>query len=130
MSAVYDYLMNCSVFYLATTEGNQPRVRPFRALCEFEGKLYFVTSNTKNVYKQLLANPKIGLSALRDKNSWIRLTAEVKFDDRREARVAMLEAMPMLKNTYTPDDGVMTVFYLTNIKAIEYSFTAEPKRLA
>ncbi len=130
MSAVLDYLKDCGVFYLATMDGNQPRVRPFGAVCEFEGKLYFITAKSKNVYKQLLENPRVEISGMKGQDSWLRLTGEVKMDDRREARVAMLEAMPALKNMYNPDDGVMTVFYLDNVKATEYSFTAEPKELA
>lgn len=130
MSAVLDYLKDCGVFYLATMDGNQPRVRPFGAVCEFEGKLYFITAKSKNVYKQLLENPRVEISGMKGQDSWLRLTGEVKMDDRREARVAMLEAMPVLKNMYNPDDGVMTVFYLDNVKATEYSFTAEPKELA
>lgn len=130
MSAVLDYLKDCGVFYLATMDGNQPRVRPFGAVCEFEGKLYFITAKNKNVYKQLLENPRVEISGMKGQDSWLRLTGEVKMDDRREARAAMLEAVPVLKNMYNPDDGVMTVFYLENVKATEYSFTAEPKELA
>lgn len=130
MSAVLDYLKECGVFYLATMDGNQPRVRPFGAVCEFEGKLYFITAKNKNVYKQLLANPKVEFSAVKGTDSWIRLDGEVKMDDRREARVAMLDAFPTLKNMYNADDGIMTVFYLDNISATEYSFTSEPKKLA
>ena len=111
-------------------DGDQPRVRPFGAVCEFEGKLYFITANTKNVYKQLVANPKVEISATKGQDSWIRLDGEAKFDDRREARVAMLEAVPVLKNMYNPDDGVMVVFYLDNVKATVCSFTEEPKELA
>lgn len=130
MSAVLDYLKGSGVFYLSTMDGNQPRVRPFGAVCEFEGKLYFITAKTKNVYKQLLENPRVEISAMKGQDSWIRLDGEVKMDDRREARAAMLEAVPVLKNMYNADDGVMTVFYLDNIKATEYSFTSEPKELA
>ncbi len=130
MSAVLDYLKDCGVFYIATMDGDQPRVRPFGAVCEFEGKLYFITANTKNVYKQLVANPKVEISAMKGQDSWIRLDGETKFDDRREARVAMLEAVPALKNMYNPDDGVMVVFYLDNVKATVCSFTEEPKELA
>ena len=116
MSAVLDYLKESGVFYLSTMDGNQPRVRPFGAVCEFEGKLYFVTAKTKNVYKQLLENPRVEISAMKGQDSWIRLD--------------VLEAVPVLKNMYNADDGVMTVFYLDNIKATEYSFTSEPKELA
>lgn len=102
MSAVLDYLKESGVFYLSTMDGNQPRVRPFGAVCEFEGKLYFITAKTKNVYKQLLENPRVEISAMKGQDSWIRLDGEVKMDDRREARAAMLEAVPVLKICIMP----------------------------
>lgn len=130
MSAVLDYLKAAGVFYLATMDGEQPRVRPFGAVCEFDGKVYFITAKNKNVYKQLTANPKVEFSAMKGQDSWIRLSGEVKFDERREARVAMLDAVPTLTRMYNADDGIMTVFYLENMKATVYSFTEEPKELS
>ena len=119
MSAVLDYLKESGVFYLSTMDGNQPRVRPFGAVCEFEGKLYFITAKTKNVYKQLLENPRVEISAMKGKDSWIRIDGEVKMDDRREARAAMLEAVPVLENMYDADGGFITVFCLESIQATE-----------
>lgn len=127
MSAVLDYLKESGVFYLSTMDGNQPRVRPFGAVCEFEGKLYFITAKTKNVYKQLLENPRVEISAMKGQDSWIRLDGEVKMDGRREARAAMLEAVPVLKNMYNADDGVMTVFILITLKQRNIPLPANPK---
>ena len=90
MKEVLEFLQKAGTFYVATVDGDQPRVRPFGAVCEFEGKLYLVTNNTKDVYRQMLANPKIEISGMAD-NKWIRLSAEVVRDDRREARKAMLD---------------------------------------
>ena len=75
MDEILAYLKNCGTFYLATTEGDQPRVRPFGAVCAFEGKLYICTNNRKKVYHQMLENPKVEISAA-DKGSWLRLSAE------------------------------------------------------
>ncbi len=127
MKKVLDYLKTCGAFYLATTDGNQPRVRPFGAVCEFEGKLYITTNNQKKVFAQMKENPKIEISAM-DKGTWLRLEAEAVQDDRREAREAMLEDnKASLSKLYSIDDGIFEVLYLKNATAAIYSFTAEPE---
>lgn len=127
MKEVLDYLRNCGTFYLATSEGDQPRVRPFGAVCEFEGKLYIVTNNQKDVYKQMLVNPKVEICGMHA-GTWMRVSGEVKEDVRREARVAMMDANNSLSSMYTVDDNLMTVFYFENGTATISSFTAEPKQ--
>ena len=126
MNEVLAFLKLCRVYYIATVEGDQPRVRPFGAQCEFEGKLYLTTSNQKSVYAQMKANSKIEISGMSPDGRWIRLTAEAVFDERREAKTAMLEANPELRSLYSEDDGKMEVFYLQNANAVICSFTAEP----
>ena len=126
MKEVLEFLKQCGVYYLATVEGDQPRVRPFGAQCEFEGKLYLTTSNTKSVYAQMKANKKIEISGMSPDGRWIRLTAEAVFDGRREARQAMLDANPSLSPMYSLDDGKFEVFYLQNATAVICSFTAKP----
>ena len=127
MNEVVEYLKSCGTFYLATNEGNQPHVRPFGAVCEFEGKLYIVTNNQKKVYQQMLKNPKVEICGM-SKGTWMRLEGEVQLDDCREARVAMMEAnRAALQSMYTVDDGLMVVFACTKGTATIYSFTAEPK---
>ncbi len=125
MEETLKFLQNCGTFYIATCEGDQPRVRPFGAVCVFEDKLYIVTNNQKNVYRQLLANPKTELCGMYQ-GKWIRVEGEVKEDTRREARAAMLDAVESLSSMYTADDGLMTVFYFTHATATIYSFTDEP----
>ena len=125
MKEVLEFLQKAGTFYVATVDGDQPHVRPFGAVCEFEGKLYLVTNNTKDVYKQMLANPKLEISSMAD-NKWIRLSAEVVRDDRREARKAMLDANEGLRNMYNEDDGKVEVLYLKNATAAICSFTEPP----
>ena len=91
MNDVVKYLQECGTFYLATVEGDQPHVRPFGAVCEFEGKLYIVTNNKKDVYNQMKVNGKVEMCGM-NKGTWIRVKGAVKEDTRREARVAMMEA--------------------------------------
>ena len=126
MNGVLKYLQECGTFYLATMEGDQPHVRPFGAACEFEGKLYIVTNNKKDVYKQMKANGKVEISGMNN-GTWIRLKGIVKEDTNREARVAMLEANESLKSMYSADDNLMTVFAFESGTAAICSFTAEPQ---
>ncbi len=126
METVLEYLKECGVFYLATSEGDQPHVRPFGAVAEFEGKLYISTNNKKNVYQQMLKNEKVEISAMGKDGSWIRLEAISVADDRKDARVKMLEANPSITSMYSADDGIMEVLYLKDATATIYSFTKEP----
>ena len=130
MNKATEYLKSCGTFYLATDENGQPHVRPFGAVCEFEGKLYIVTNNQKKVYQQMKANGKVEICGMH-KGTWIRVEGEVKEDTRREARVAMMDAnIAALSSMYTVDDNLMTVFYFEHGTATIYSFTAEPEVIA
>lgn len=127
MNKATEYLKSCGTFYLATDEDGQPHVRPFGAVCEFEGKLYIVTNNQKKVYRQMKKNGKVEICGMH-KGTWIRVEGEVKEDTRRAARVAMMDAnAAALSSMYTVDDNLMTVFYFEHGTATIYSFTAEPE---
>lgn len=126
MKEVLALLQECRFYFFATVEGDQPRVRPFGAQCEFEDKLYLTTSNQKPVYAQMKANPKIEIAGMLGDGRWLRLTAEAVFDERREAKQAMLDANPELGGLYAVDDGKFEVFYLQNATAVVNSFTAAP----
>ena len=126
MNEVLKYLQECGTFYLATVENDQPHVRPFGAACEFEGKLYIVTNNQKDVYNQMKINGKVEISGMNN-GTWIRLKGVVKEDTRREARVAMLDANDSLHSMYSADDNLMTVFAFESGIATICSFTEEPQ---
>ena len=107
MNEAIKYLQECGTFYLATVEGDQPHVRPFGAVCEFEEKLYIVTNNKKDVYNQMKLNGKVEICGMH-KGTWIRIKGIVKEDIRREARVAMMETnKAALSSMYTVDDNLM-----------------------
>src|SRR5574344_2844397 len=99
MSQVVDCLNEAKTFYFATVEGDQPRVRPFNAAMERNGKVYLGTTNQKKVYQQLLANPKVEVSGMA-KGKWIRRTGEAVIDDTVEGREAMLGARTVLSGMY------------------------------
>ena len=113
---------------IETEEGNQPRVRPFGVVNIFEGKLYIQTGKSKNVSKQMQINPNIEICSFID-GKWIRLEGKVVRDDRREAKVSMLEANPILKNMYSADDDNTEVLYFEKARATVYSFTEKPRTI-
>jgi len=126
MHEVYEFLKAAGVYYLATMDGDQPRVRPFGTIDLYDGRLYIQTGKAKDVANQLKQNPKIEISAMLE-GRWIRLEAEVILDDNIEAQVHMLDNYPSLKDMYTPGDGNTEVYYLHNASAAICSFTAEPE---
>ena len=125
MEAVYDYLKNCGTYFLATEEGDQPRVRPFGTINIFEDKLYIQTGKIKAVSKQMMTNPKVEISAFNGE-TWIRLQAAAVEDDRLEAKQSMLDAYPSLQDMYSANDDNTQVLYLKDAVATISSFTAEP----
>lgn len=126
MERVEQFLKEAGTYYLATVDGDQPRVRPFGTAHIFEGKLYIQSGKKKDVAKQLQANPKAEICAFKD-GKWLRVAGELIEDDRREARVSMLDAYPSLKSMYSPDDGNTVVYYFQNATATFSSFTEAPE---
>ena len=126
MEEVYAFLKACETYYLATVDGDQPRVRPFGTIDLFEGKLYIQTGKSKDVSQQMHANPKIELCGMHE-GRWLRVQALAIEDPRIEAQRHMLEAYPSLGNMYQPGDGNTEVFYLKDVTATISSFTEPPK---
>ena len=126
MKKVYDFLKEAETYYLATVEGDQPRVRPFGTINLFEDKLYIQTGKVKPVSQQLAANPKAELCAFHN-GTWLRVSGELVEDDRTEAKKAMLDAYPQLRGMYDENDGNTQVFYFKNATAVFSSFTSAPE---
>ena len=126
MHEVYEFLKAAGIYYLATMDGDQPRVRPFGTIDLYEDRLYIQTGKSKDVANQLKQNPKIEISAMLE-GRWIRLEAEAILDDNIEAQIHMLDNYPNLKAMYTPGDGNTEVYYLRNASAAICSFTDEPE---
>ena len=124
MKRVYDFLKKAEVYYLATVEGDQPRVRPFGTINEFEGKLYIQTGKVKPTSHQLADNPKAEICAFTE-GSWIRIACELVEDDRFEAKKSMLDAYPNLRGMYDENDGNTQVFYMKNATATFCAFGKE-----
>ena len=129
MKEVYEFLKKCGVYYLATVEGDQPRVRPFGTIDLFEDKLYIQTGKIKSVAQQMKANPKVEISAMNQEGKWIRISAEAVLDKNIKAQEHMLDNYPDLKAMYKAGDGNTEVYYLKNGVAQICSFTEEPRQI-
>lgn len=123
---VYYFLNDAQTYYLATVDGDKPRVRPFGTILLYEGKLYIQTGKVKDVSKQISENPFVEICAYMN-GSWIRIAAELVEDDNRDVKVAMLEKMPSLKAMYSADDENTQVFWMKDATATICSFTSEPE---
>lgn len=130
MQKVYDFIKKCNTYYLATVEGDQPRVRPFGTIDLFEGKLYIQTGKVKPVSKQLEANPKAELCCFDTQTgAWLRLSGELASDDRIEPKKHMLDNYPELRGMYNENDTNTEVLYFKNAKAVISSFTSAPETI-
>ena len=126
MIEVYEFLKDCGVYYLATMDGNQPRVRPFGTVSIFDNHLYIQTGKSKNVSKQIEANPNVEICAFKD-GKWIRVTGKLIRDDRIEPKKDMLDKYPDLKSMYSAEDDNTEVLYFESAKAVISSFTEDNK---
>jgi len=126
MQEVYEFLKKCGVYYLATVEGDQPRVRPFGTADIFEGRLYIQTGKVKPVSHQLQINPKAEICGFAD-GKWLRVAGTLVRDDRVEAKRHMLDAYPDLKAMYSAEDDNTEVLYFKDATATFSSFTEAPR---
>ena len=126
MERVCNFLKEAQTYYLATVEGDQPRVRPFGTIHIFEGKLYIQTGKSKDVAKQLIANGKAEICAFKG-GEWLRVAGTLVEDDRREARQSMLDAYPSVQGMYSADDGNTMVLYFKDATATFSSFAGAPE---
>lgn len=124
MKRVCDFLKKAEVYYLATVEGDQPRVRPFGTVNEFDGRLYIQTGKIKPISRQLSVNPKVEICAFYD-GAWLRVACELVEDDRLEAKKSMLDAYPTLRGMYDENDGNTQVLYMKNATATFCAFGKE-----
>ena len=127
LQKVINFLDDAQTYYLATLEGDQPRVRPFGTALIYKDRLYIQTGKVKPVSHQLAANPKAEICAFKD-GKWVRITGELVEDEAREAKTLMLEKMPELRHMYNEDDGNMQMLYFKKAEVVFASFTAPPEK--
>ena len=126
MKKVYDFIKKCGTYYLATVDGDQPRVRTFGTILLFEDKLYIQTGKSKDVSRQIQANPKAEICCFAE-GTWLRVAGELVRDERKEVKKAMLDDYPELRGMYSEDDDNTEVLYFKNATATFSSFTAAPE---
>ena len=126
MEEVFELLKKIVTYYLATVDGDKPRVRPFGTVDLYNGKLYIQTGKKKDVSKQIEKNPNVELCAFQD-GVWVRVAGKLVNDDSREAKKHMLDIYPNLRGMYNEDDDNTQVLYFEDGVATIYSFTSQPK---
>ena len=126
LAKVLEFLDSAQTYYLATVDGDQPRVRPFGTALVYNDKPYIQTGKVKAVSKQLALNPKAEICAFTD-GKWIRITGELVEDDTKEVKTLMLEKMPVLRHMYNEDDGNMQMLYFKKAKVVFSSFGSAPE---
>jgi uncharacterized pyridoxamine 5'-phosphate oxidase family protein len=127
MEEVLQFLKDNPIFYIATVDGDTPKVRPFGFAMEYEGKLCFCTNNQKDVYKQLKANPKFEISVASKTGEWLRLKGKAVFITSRESKKAALDTMPSLRNLYSEEDSIFEIFYADEAEATFYDMSGPVK---
>lgn len=130
MNEVVNFLSENPVLYLATIgRDSKPKVRPFQFMLEKEGKLFFCTSNQKEVYKEIKLNPYVEFSTTNQNNVWIRISGRIKFSNDLEVKTTIIEHNPLVKSIYkTPDNPIFEIFYLDDAKAVIADFSGQPPK--
>jgi len=129
MTEVLKFLTENPTFYLATVDGDIPKVRPFGFVMNYQDKLYFCTSNQKNVFKQLKANPHFEVSTTSKAGEWLRLKGKAVFNTNKGTRQAALDAAPFLSRMYSIDDSIFELFYIESAEAVFYNMKGEAKTI-
>ena len=129
MNKIVEELKKVKIFYIATVEGDQPRVRPFSSVAEFEGYAYLCTGNQKNIYHEISKNNKVELSGMYDGGTWLRVSATLVEDNRIEVQEAVLNDPTGPSQLYKPGDGRFITYKLENIKGYKYNFYSAPEEI-
>ena len=130
MSKINDFLTEAGTFFLATIDGNQPRLRPLGAHIEMDDKVIFSVGDFKNVYKQLQANPLCEVVACKKDGHWLRYTGKAVFETDAKYAEAVLEAIPFLKNIYNEKTGnKLMCFHLEEATAVDIPMMGEGESL-
>ncbi|MFT8350338.1 pyridoxamine 5'-phosphate oxidase family protein [Clostridium saccharoperbutylacetonicum] len=128
MNEILKFIKDAGIFYIATIDGDKPRVRPFAFAMEYQGKLYFCTSNQKNVYKQLISNPWFEASTMSKDGQWMRLQGKAIFDSNKEAKANAFEVQPGLEKIYNNPE-LFEVFYVEQGEATFYNMKGESRTI-
>ncbi|MBO4523161.1 pyridoxamine 5'-phosphate oxidase family protein [Ruminococcus sp.] len=130
MSKLNDFLTEAGMFFVATNDGAQPKLRPFGAHVEIDGKVIFAVGDFKAVYRQMLANPLCEIVACKPDGVWLRYTGKIVFDDDPKYQEAMYETSPLLKEIYNEKTGFkMKTFHLEDATAFIMPPVGQPEQI-
>jgi uncharacterized pyridoxamine 5'-phosphate oxidase family protein len=130
MSKINDYLNEAGVFFLATENGKQPKIRPLGAHLEMDGKVLFGVGDFKEVYRQMQENPQVEIVACKQNGHWMRYTGTAVFETDYKYAEAMLDAAPNLRSIYNEETGhKMAVFHIENATAVDIPVMGEGESL-
>lgn len=130
MKDILEFLKNAGVYFLATMDGDQPRVRPIGFVMDCGGKLAFCTGNKKNMCEQLKINPKVEIACYDGKGNTLRISGKAIFATSEASQRMAMDAMPSLSHMYSVGDGVFEVYYLDEAKAACYNMNGDCKEIA
>lgn len=129
MQEVSKFLQENITGCLATVEDGKPKARPFQFMFEEEGKFFFCTNNTKDVFKQLQVNPYVEFSSTSPKFAWVRLSGKAQFSSDLQIKEKVLETSGLVKSIYkTADNPIFEVFYIEHGTAILADFSGQPPK--
>ena len=130
MNEVLEFLRANKVFFMATVDGDAPKVRPLGFVMEYDGKIYFGVGQQKDVYKQMKANPKVEITSVSQEAKWVRLHGTAVFDERPEVFEAAVRVLPVLKDMYGDPGGPrLGAFYLKEAEAVFYDMQGNTRKV-
>lgn len=129
MSKIGDFLKETGIFFLATTDGDQPKLRPLGAFLEEDGKVIFGVGDFKEVYKQLRANPLCEIAACKPDGHWLRYTGKAVFETDEKYAQAIIKNTG-LEAIYNEKTGnKLMTFHLEDAKAVDIAVMGEGENL-
>lgn len=129
MNKVVEELKKVGVFYIATIDGDKPKVRPFSSVCDIDGNAYICSGKHKDIYKQIKENPNIELCGMYDQGTWLRVSAICEEDNRIKIQEEFLKDETSPSQLYKPGDGRFVTFKLNNVKALKFNFYSAPSEI-
>ncbi len=130
MSKVNDFLTEAGVFFMATVDGDQPKLRPLGAHLEMDGKVIFGVGDFKAVYREMVVNPKVEIVACKPDGHWLRYTGKAVFEEDPKYAEAILDMIPDLRNIYNEETGnKMMTFHLEDATAVDIAMMGEGENL-
>ncbi len=129
MSKINDFLNEAGVFFLATADGSQPKLRPLGAHLEADGKVIFGVGDFKDVYKQMKKNPLVEIAACKPDGHWLRYTGKAVFESDYKYAEQMIEELKLGQIYNETTGNKLMTFHLEDAKAVDIAVMGEGESL-